>query len=186
MLAVPLTIVPYSQVQPQMQPQVQPQIHVQVQPQAQPQVQPQVQPQAQPQQPMAIRVRSQQQLVAPSPPQQAPHELANNYFKNLLKKYTPEDIQRCRRWVEDFYNQFEEELQSEVPTDITIDDLFDTLVDTLIEDTQNPRLMAKDPREMQLVRIALNLAYLRKWRVSPDFDKMKQGQSATVHHMPNL
>ena len=86
-----------------------------------------------------------------------------DYFNNILQKfYSAEERQFCRDTIETWSRDL-----SDVSTkDFEFNELLDELLvdDTIVQGRQN------DEKFKQLMRVALNLVYLKKWKSSPDFE----------------
>ena len=87
---------------------------------------------------------------------------AEDYFKNILQKYySPWDRKYCLDTVELWVT----ELADASPKDFEFKDLFDEMI---TDDRFSER--ASDEKFRKMMRIALNLVYLRLWKTSPDFE----------------
>ena len=87
---------------------------------------------------------------------------AEDYLKDILQKYySPWDRKYCLDTVE----QWVTDLADASPKDFEFKDLFDEMIN---DDRFSER--ANDEKFRKMMRIALNLVYLRLWKTSPDFE----------------
>jgi hypothetical protein len=88
---------------------------------------------------------------------------AEDYFDNILQKYySPWDSKYCLDTVESWSTDL---------ADASAKDFeFMELLDTLLNDDQYRQRAQNDEKFKKMLRIALNLVYLRIWKTSPDFE----------------
>ena len=86
-----------------------------------------------------------------------------DYFDNILQKYySPWDRKYCLDTVESWITDL---------ADASAKDFeFMELLDTLLNDDTYRQRAQNDEKFKKMLRIALNLVYLRKWKTSPDFE----------------
>ena len=86
-----------------------------------------------------------------------------DYFNNILQKfYSAEERQFCRDTIETWSGDL---------SDVSTKDFeFNELLDELLSDDAIMQGRQNDEKFKKLMRVALNLVYLKKWKCSPDFE----------------
>ena len=90
---------------------------------------------------------------------------AEDYFNNILKAfYSESERQYCMEQVESWFTDLTQN------SDMAKELGFMELLDTLLSDDAYRQRAQNNEKFKKLLRIALNLVYLRKWKTSPDFE----------------
>ena len=90
---------------------------------------------------------------------------AEDYFINILKAFYSESERKyCMEQVESWFTDLTQN------SDMAKELGFMELLDTLLSDDAYRQRAQNNEKFKKLLRIALNLVYLRKWKTSPDFE----------------
>ena len=90
---------------------------------------------------------------------------AEDYFNNVLKAFYSESERKyCMEQVESWFTDLTQN------SDMAKELGFMELLDTLLSDDAYRQRAQNNEKFKKLLRIALNLVYLRKWKTSPDFE----------------
>ena len=90
---------------------------------------------------------------------------AEDYFNNILKAFYSESERKyCMEQVESWFTDLTQN------SDMAKELGFMELLDTLLSDDAYRQRAQNNEKFKNLLRIALNLVYLRKWETSPDFE----------------
>ena len=90
---------------------------------------------------------------------------AEDYFNNILKSFYSESERKyCMEQVESWFTDLTQN------SDMAKELGFMELLDTLLSDDAYRQRAQNNEKLKKLLRIALNLVYLRKWKTSPDFE----------------
>jgi hypothetical protein len=90
---------------------------------------------------------------------------SEDYFNNILKAFYSESERKyCMDQVESWFTDLTQN------SDMAKELGFMELLDTLLSDDAYRQRAQNNEKFKKLLRIALNLVYLRKWKTSPDFE----------------
>ena len=90
---------------------------------------------------------------------------SEDYFNNILKAFYSESERKyCMEQVESWFTDLTQN------SDIAKELGFMELLDTLLSDDAYRQRAQNNEKFKKMMRIALNLVYLRLWKTSPDFE----------------